>query len=238
MSKRLPYFQFEPAEYLAGDIMFCSYSAQGIFNTICALYWQKDCDLKYSQVIKRLGNEDLLTELINEKIIKVENDSIIINFLDEQYLKATEKSKVNSSNGSKGALKRWAKNSESNSEIIATPLKNDSESIALREDKIKEYKINNIEERKLKFANTLKPFVDIYGRDLVKEFYEYWTEPNKSNTKFKQELLKTWSVERRLETWSKNDNNFNKNKNGKSNITDTEQFKDLTKAIRSTGDRI
>jgi uncharacterized protein YihD (DUF1040 family) len=141
MSKRLPYFQFEPAEYLAGDIMFCSYSAQGIFNTICALYWQKDCDLKYSQVIKRLGNEDLLKELINEKIIKVENDSIIINFLDEQYLKATEKSKVNSSNGSKGALKRWAKNSESNSEIIATPLKIDSESIALREDKIKENEI-------------------------------------------------------------------------------------------------
>jgi hypothetical protein len=238
MSKRLPYFQFEPAEYLAGDIMFCSYSAQGIFNTICALYWQKDCDLKYSQVIKRLGNEDLLKELINEKIIKVENDSIIINFLDEQYLKATEKSKVNSANGSKGALKRWAKNNENNSENIATPLKSDSESIALREDKIKEDKINNIEERKLKFANTLKPFVDIYGRDLVKEFYEYWTEPNKSNTKFKQELLKTWSVERRLETWSKNDNNFNKNKNGKSNITDTEQFKDLTKAIRSTGDRI
>ena len=60
MSKRLPYFQFEPAEYLAGDIMFCSYAAQGIFNSICALYWQKDCNLKYSQVIKRLGNEDLI----------------------------------------------------------------------------------------------------------------------------------------------------------------------------------
>ena len=141
MSKRLPYFQFEPAEYLAGDIMFCSYSAQGIFNTICALYWQKDCDLKYSQVIKRLGNEDLIKELIIEKIIKVENDCIIINFLDEQYIKATEKSKVNSTNGSKGALKRWAKSSEINSESIATPLKKDSESIALREDKIKEEEI-------------------------------------------------------------------------------------------------
>ena len=142
MSKRLPYFQFEPAEYLAGDIMFCSYSAQGIFNTICALYWQKDCDLKYSQVIKRFGNEDLIKELISEKIIKVENDSIIINFLDEQYIKATEKSKVNSNNGSKGALKRWAKNSESNSETIATPLKSDSESIALREDKRREDNIS------------------------------------------------------------------------------------------------
>jgi hypothetical protein len=66
-------------------------------------------------------------------------------------------------------------------------------------------KKNNIDERKLKFASTLKPFVDVYGRDMINDFFKYWTEPNKSNTKFKQELEKTWSVERRLETWSKND---------------------------------
>ena len=38
---------------------------------------------------------------------------------------------------------------------------------------------------------------------------------NKSNTKFKQELEKTWSLERRLETWAKNDKNCNKSENGK-----------------------
>jgi hypothetical protein len=64
---------------------------------------------------------------------------------------------------------------------------------------------NNIEDRKSKFASTLKPFVEVYGREMINDFYKYWTEPNKSNTKFKQELEKTWSVERRLETWSKND---------------------------------
>lgn len=66
-------------------------------------------------------------------------------------------------------------------------------------------KKNNIEERKLKFADTLKPFLEKYGRDMVKDFYLYWTEPNKSGTKFKQEMLKTWDVSRRLETWSRND---------------------------------
>ena len=69
---------------------------------------------------------------------------------------------------------------------------------------------NNIEERKLKFAHTLKPYIDVYGRELLKEFYEYWTEPNKSNTKFRAELEKTWSLERRLQTWAKNDTKFNK----------------------------
>jgi len=97
---------------------------------------------------------------------------------------------------------------------------------------------NNIDSRKLKFADTLKPFIDIYGRDLIKDFYGYWTEPNKSNTKFKQELQKTWDTKRRLENWAKNDTNFNKNKNGNSKITDTTEFKNLVETIRNTGERL
>lgn len=70
---------------------------------------------------------------------------------------------------------------------------------------------NNIDERKLKFASTLADFNQIYSRDMLKEFYEYWTEPNKSNTKFRQETEKTWSLERRLKTWSGNDKKFKPN---------------------------
>ena len=66
-------------------------------------------------------------------------------------------------------------------------------------------KENNIDSRKLKFASTLKPFLVTYGKELLNDFYLYWTQPNKSNTKFKQELEKTWSLEYRLSTWSKND---------------------------------
>lgn len=113
-----------------------------------------------------------------------------------------------------------------------------TEQVEEKEKEKVQVKNNNIDERKLKFASTLKPFVDLYGKELLNEFYKYWTEPNKSNTKFKQELEKTWSLERRLDTWAKNDNNFNKNKNGKSNITETDEFKNIAKAIRSTGNRI
>lgn len=67
--------------------------------------------------------------------------------------------------------------------------------------------VNNIEERKLKFAHTLEPFKSKYGRDMLNLFYKYWTQPNKSNTKFKQELEKTWELSYRLETWSSKDYN-------------------------------
>ena len=65
-------------------------------------------------------------------------------------------------------------------------------------------------DRKLKFANSLEPYLQIYGRTLLNDFYKYWTEPNKSLTKFRMELEQTWSLSRRLETWAKNDKNFNK----------------------------
>lgn len=76
-------------------------------------------------------------------------------------------------------------------------------------DNVKEIK-DNIDSRKLKFADTLKPFVEKYGAKMIRSFYDYWVEPNKSNTKFRQELQKTWDVKRRLEAWSSNDKNFNK----------------------------
>ena len=43
---------------------------------------------------------------------------------------------------------------------------------------------------------------------MINEFVDYWTEPNRSNTKFKQEGEKTWDSAKRLKRWS--DNNFNK----------------------------
>lgn len=54
------------------------------------------------------------------------------------------------------------------------------------------------------FQESLRPFLEVYGRDLLNDFYAYWTEPNKSKTKMRYELEKTWDVARRLNTWSRN----------------------------------
>jgi hypothetical protein len=86
-------------------------------------------------------------------------------------------------------------------------------------DNVNDNVINNkIEERKLKFADTLKPFVQTYGKEMIRKFYDYWTEPNKSKTKFKMELEKTWSLERRLQTWSDREKDFKKDEPIKNNI--------------------
>jgi len=69
---------------------------------------------------------------------------------------------------------------------------------------------NNIQQRKLKFADTLTPFLEKYTKEMMNDFYKYWTQPNKAGSKFKQELEKTWELSYRLETWARNDKSFNK----------------------------
>jgi hypothetical protein len=65
-------------------------------------------------------------------------------------------------------------------------------------------KTETIEDRKLNFAETLKPFIEKYGREFLIEFYNYWTEPNKSGKKFRQEDQNFWDLSKRLSTWEKN----------------------------------
>lgn len=56
------------------------------------------------------------------------------------------------------------------------------------------------------FYKSLVPFVETYGREMIRQFYDYWTEPNKSRTKMRYELERTWDTKRRLNTWASRDN--------------------------------
>ena len=44
---------------------------------------------------------------------------------------------------------------------------------------------------------------------MITQFAEYWTEPNRSNTRMRFELQRTWSTSLRLARWARNDNAFN-----------------------------
>ena len=122
----------------------------------------------------------------------------------EQYV---EKQSVN---GAKGGRPKKAIETQITQAFFDKPKKADSVSVNVNVNDNVNVINNNIEERKLKFATTLQPYLLTYGKSFLNDFYKYWTEPNKSNSKFKMELEKTWSLERRFETWAKNEKNFNK----------------------------
>ena len=66
------------------------------------------------------------------------------------------------------------------------------------------------EKRRQKFYDSLVPCVQQYGKQMVREFYDYWSELNKSRTKMRFEMERTWELSRRLATWSANEEKFKK----------------------------
>lgn len=84
--------------------------------------------------------------------------------------------------------------------------------------------VNNkisIEEREQKFKESLLEFTRYeknpegkYSVELIRDFYNYWREPNKQN-KMRFELEKTWDLKLRLIRWE--NNNFNKKPNTSTN---------------------
>lgn len=174
MAKELPYFEFEPAEYLAGDISFCSLESQGLFVLICCYYWQRSCSLTKEQFLKRMNKPKEFEELIKEKIIKVDNRGFIsINFLNDKFEKATEKSKINSINGAKGGRPK----KQSKSENKPTALNSLSETKGIREyniikEEIKEnIYIEFLEKNYPSKLEAMKSKIPISDR---KQFFEFF----------------------------------------------------------------
>lgn len=85
---------------------------------------------------------------------------------------------------------------------------NISKSEANVNDNVNENDNVNIVERKQSFLNSLKPYLVVYGKDMMNDFYLFWSETTLNNKKLKFELQKTFSIEHRLRTWKKNSIKF------------------------------
>jgi hypothetical protein len=72
-----------------------------------------------------------------------------------------------------------------------------------RENYKRENRGGTIEERKLWLKKELEPFVDKYGREMLNEFFIYWTEPNDTGTKIRMDKQEFFNVPARLATWKK-----------------------------------
>ena len=155
MAKELPYFKFEPSEWLEGEIQICSDKTIVCFINLCSGYWLKLGCISYAFALQKycLRDENVLKELIENNIIHIDGENIIINFLDKQLNEFQKTSEARR----KSANKRWSD---------ANALQNLSKSNAIREDKIKENKIIE-DNRNLKKEKTEKVF-----SEEIKSIYE------------------------------------------------------------------
>ena len=99
------------------------------------------------------------------------------------------------------ASKRW------NNATAMQPHSNRNASISISNSKSKLNK--SIEDRIVDFKKSVQSISDISDED-KENFFLYWTEKNKSGSKFRAEMEKTFSIPLRLKRWASN--NFNKQK--------------------------
>jgi hypothetical protein len=207
---KLQWFKFAPSDWMMGKIMRCEEITQARFIRLCCLYWNKETDLLDEDA--RIEIDDIHFEsLIKKKVIISDGVNVSIDFLDEQFDNVLETSKKASKAGKASAAKRKA---------IAEQLLNDRSTTVQRNptDKIREDKIqireDNIENRKREFKETLNPHLEDYGKDLLNNFFGYWTEHGEKDKKMRFEKEKSFGLSRRLTTWKKNDDNFKPKKDG------------------------
>lgn len=228
MAKDLPYFKFNAAEYLNGNITLEDLQTQGVFINICCYYWFKSGCLTLTEIKRRVKcKESLITNLINSNLIKIDGDAVKISFLDEQLQERGEISKINSINGKRGGAPKGNSNAKkaeiinpettekqpktTNKEKRREEEKREEER---REDSVVADKSATLEQRASEFMSKCAAFVGEYDKSLIRSFYDYWTEKNEGGRKMRFEMQKVFDVARRLKTWH---NNQKDNNNGKIN---------------------
>jgi hypothetical protein len=79
----------------------------------------------------------------------------------------------------------------------------------------------SIEERKEKFYNDCAVYVGQYPKNMIRDFFDYWTEKNASGVKMRFEKQTTWELAKRLATWARKDNNFSSSTNKRTGAEET-----------------
>lgn len=66
------------------------------------------------------------------------------------------------------------------------------------------------EERALDFRNKVAEHLNEYSKEMLRSFYDYWTEMNDGGRKMRFETHKIFNIKKRLTTWKNNESKFGK----------------------------
>jgi hypothetical protein len=177
---KLQWFKFTPTDWIMGKIQRCPEITQARFMRLICLYWNKECFLSYEDAEIEIDKEHLEI-LLSKKIIKLENNFIIIDFLNEQMENISETSQKRRD----AVLQRWAKVKQKDTSVLinnTSVLQKDTEKRREEKDEEKEKKKDNI---------CLAEIIEF-------SFDDFWSlYPNKTNKKKAQEKFNKLTKEQK-----------------------------------------
>ena len=132
------------------------------------------------------------------------------------------------------------------SELLATRIKiaqyEDYQGIEPKQETGKKHEKNaektqkkSYKERKNIFIDLLSEFVNDENRAMCNEFFLYWTETSMKSDKMRFEMEKAFDMKRRLMTWEKNQNKFQKPASHPDESNDL--YTNVMRQINGTGNR-
>jgi hypothetical protein len=71
---------------------------------------------------------------------------------------------------------------------------------------------DTLPQREYEFKRKCCEFIPAYNLQMIQEFFSWWSEKNKTETKMKWELERTFEISKRLATWAKREKEFKNNK--------------------------
>jgi hypothetical protein len=147
---KLQWFKFTPTDWIMGKIQRCPEITQARFMRLICLYWNKECILSYDDAEIEIDKEHL-DILIAKKIVRLVDEFISIEFLNEQLVNISE----TSDKRREAVLQRWAKVKQNNTSVLqvnTSVLQNDTDKSREELDKSRE---DNIKPTAFSFFNSL-----------------------------------------------------------------------------------
>ena len=155
--------------------------------------YKLNCDYDCIAFALRTDKEIVKSIIMDFELFEVYDGT----FWSESLMERMKLKEERSRKAKKSALKRWYGKPNA--------IQSDSEPNAIKEKKVKEKKEKKINKIIIDFKDKiLNQYLNIYEKDDLIEFIDYWTEPNKSNTMVKFQMEKTWDINRRLKRWMNN----------------------------------
>ena len=139
MSKELPFFKFDPTEWIMGKISYQPLEIQGAFIQCCSYFWKKSGVLKIDEIDWRIGKKNLEV-LIENDFLSNKDGYLSIEFLEEQLIAFESIRTKRAENGSKGGVAKATKNLANAKDDLVVAKQN----VAELRVKSKDIDINNL----------------------------------------------------------------------------------------------
>jgi len=155
----------------------------------------------------RSDNDKVLDIIKNYNLFAFDGDYFYSKSLSRRMEKLDRIKEVRRVSGKKGAI--------ASAKVRQVPKSDKANVEQVKHSKEKDSKEDKISIKTGKFKKQVLEFQSKYDLEMLEEFILYWSEPNKSSTKIKWEMERTWHTGRRLARWA--NSNYQTNKSPKQN---------------------